>query len=253
MLSIFQRVRKSFSVDSGFGKYLAYAIGEILLLIAGILIALEINKWNEGRVDQEFQQTMLQQVLTSLHKDLDLQKGINEGRMKPSLNRIVGIFRELDKEVIDEAKVEELLSMGLYGYVFTYNSAAFEALKASGIERLKNVELRNSLIEYYGYSLPRTKELLNHNSLNNRQNLAFDIEEQIFLKTVAVKPADDTNEYQLDIDTSYKLENYQDSKLIDYLLARYDIIMGAKMRLSNLTEHTERIIKLVEEELATKG
>ena len=44
------------------GKYLKYAIGEIVLVVFGILIALSINNWNEGRNNKEFETKLLQEI-----------------------------------------------------------------------------------------------------------------------------------------------------------------------------------------------
>ena len=57
MIKFFRHIRKSFLMETGntskpanqFGKYFKYAIGEIVLVVIGILIALQINNWNENK------------------------------------------------------------------------------------------------------------------------------------------------------------------------------------------------------------
>ncbi|MCW5517958.1 DUF6090 family protein [Muriicola sp. Z0-33] len=49
MIKFFRRIRKSLLSEDKFSKYLLYAIGEIVLVVIGILIALSINNWNENR------------------------------------------------------------------------------------------------------------------------------------------------------------------------------------------------------------
>ena len=55
MFKFFRRIRQKLIVDSRFSKYLVYAIGEIVLVVIGILIALQINSWHQGnqRLAQE--------------------------------------------------------------------------------------------------------------------------------------------------------------------------------------------------------
>ena len=53
MQTLFRRIRKGFLSDGATSKYLLYAIGEIALVVIGILIALQINNWNEWRKDNE--------------------------------------------------------------------------------------------------------------------------------------------------------------------------------------------------------
>src|SRR5210317_394568 len=50
MINFFRRIRQSVLDENKFSKYLLYALGEILLVVIGILIALSINNWNEGRI-----------------------------------------------------------------------------------------------------------------------------------------------------------------------------------------------------------
>ncbi|MBT8307462.1 MAG: hypothetical protein KJN85_11045 [Maribacter sp.] len=52
MLKFFRKIRKNLLTENKFSKYLFYAIGEILLVVIGILIALQINNWNNGRIER---------------------------------------------------------------------------------------------------------------------------------------------------------------------------------------------------------
>ena len=49
MIKFFRHIRRSLIQKNQMGKYFKYAIGEILLVVIGILIALQINNWNEDR------------------------------------------------------------------------------------------------------------------------------------------------------------------------------------------------------------
>lgn len=62
MTQFFRRLRQNFLIQGKTSKYLKYAIGEILLVVIGILIALQINTWNEGRKDKAKEQLILQQL-----------------------------------------------------------------------------------------------------------------------------------------------------------------------------------------------
>ncbi|MCJ7468161.1 MAG: DUF6090 family protein [Maribacter sp.] len=60
MINFFRKIRKKLADDNKPIKYMRYAIGEIVLVVIGILIALQINNWNEDRKSKNgFQQTML--------------------------------------------------------------------------------------------------------------------------------------------------------------------------------------------------
>ena len=49
MIKFFRKIRQNLLAEGKTGKYLKYAVGEIILVVIGILIALQINNWNENR------------------------------------------------------------------------------------------------------------------------------------------------------------------------------------------------------------
>ena len=53
MIKFFRNIRQNLLIENKTGKYLKYAIGEIFLVVIGILIALQINNWNEDRKNQK--------------------------------------------------------------------------------------------------------------------------------------------------------------------------------------------------------
>ncbi|WP_431157819.1 DUF6090 family protein [Winogradskyella poriferorum] len=74
MIKFFRKIRQRLLSENKFSKYLLYAIGEIILVVIGILIALQINNWNERQKDLAKEQLILKQLqkeYTSNLKQLD--------------------------------------------------------------------------------------------------------------------------------------------------------------------------------------
>ena len=70
MIKIFRHFRKSLILETGNNRrYLKYAIGEIVLVVIGILIALQINNWNENRKIRAFEVKMLSEIRLELIRD----------------------------------------------------------------------------------------------------------------------------------------------------------------------------------------
>lgn len=69
MIKFFRHIRKSLIEKNQMGKYFKYAIGEILLVVIGILIALQINNWNEGRKQDIEQKALLKKFSQDLLED----------------------------------------------------------------------------------------------------------------------------------------------------------------------------------------
>lgn len=70
MIKFFRKIRQTLLTENKFSKYLLYAIGEIVLVVIGILIALQINNFNEQRKDSEKEQVILKQLKEDYETDL---------------------------------------------------------------------------------------------------------------------------------------------------------------------------------------
>ena len=78
MLRFFRQIRHRLLTDNKFSKYLLYAIGEILLVVIGILIALQIDNWNEERKNEEKVRTILSDLMDELVSDINKTTEIME-------------------------------------------------------------------------------------------------------------------------------------------------------------------------------
>ena len=70
MIKFFRHIRQNLIMENKTGKYLKYAIGEIVLVVIGILIALSINNWNEYRKDRIKEQAILGQLKVEYNSNL---------------------------------------------------------------------------------------------------------------------------------------------------------------------------------------
>ena len=70
MIKFFRHIRKSLLMENNTGKYFKYAIGEIVLVVIGILIALQINNWNEYRKQQDTLNNIYVTIKTDLQEDI---------------------------------------------------------------------------------------------------------------------------------------------------------------------------------------
>ena len=148
MLTFFRRIRKGLIDSSSARKYVLYAIGEIALVVFGILIALQINNWNEER-KHRIDEVSLLRVLKS-----NFETSLEELKADTVMNRItVTKYQELIKAVKEDLPYDESLGEAL---VLMYDWAsphipntAYESLKSRGIEIIRNIELRNQIVDIY--------------------------------------------------------------------------------------------------------
>jgi len=152
MLKFFRTIRKKLIEQDNVQKYLLYAIGEILLVVIGILIALQVNNWNENRKERDLEQRYLQRLVIDLEKDIaNLDNSINS-----NISR-----NERAEFLLNASENPELLAKDPTYFVqsieyagLTWNPVisdhTFEEIKSSGnLSTIRNEELRKALSEYY--------------------------------------------------------------------------------------------------------
>ena len=71
MIKLLRNIRQKTLIENKFGKYLTYAIGEIFLVVIGILIALSINNWNDNRKECLEENELLTQLQSEFTNNLE--------------------------------------------------------------------------------------------------------------------------------------------------------------------------------------
>ncbi|MBT8237628.1 MAG: hypothetical protein HKP38_11255 [Croceitalea sp.] len=131
------------------GKYLKYAIGEIVLVVIGILIALQINNWNEDRKSRKTETYVLNEILSNLKEDAAILNEIIDQRQltKSSVANMLGYLR---KENISKDSLEkDMVNFLTFERYFPINNA-YEILKSKGLQ-LSNNNLTSKISRYYDY------------------------------------------------------------------------------------------------------
>jgi len=135
-------------------KYARYAIGEIILVVIGILIALQINTWNEDRKTKKFEDEILYLISENLKNDsILLSKQLYQAKRANFLtDRLLNSVAQ--KQYGDS--LNYWMGKIIVFERFKSQSSAFEVLKSKGIESISNKELQLGLIAYYEQSLFNT-------------------------------------------------------------------------------------------------
>ncbi len=152
MLFLFRKLRKSEMQKKSFVKYFKYAIGEIILVVVGILIALQINNWNSSRIQQNKEQSYLKEIQNSLYKDsLALAEVLSFNKEKVQIvNRMMKIFvdslNNQQRAEIFEKESDEFV----YYRTFEPSRTVFNNLIGTEtIDLIRDVKLKNMISNYY--------------------------------------------------------------------------------------------------------
>lgn len=157
--------------QNNFSKYLIYAIGEIILVVIGILIALAINNWNTESNNQVKEKEALSEIFQALKSDNQQLIEINNQereviRMIDSLNLE---FQNRGSFANDSLQV--YLGKALVGQRPTFVTTPYDVLISSGIGLIRDKDIRYDIAKYYGRSLPELEN--DGNDLFNNGMMPF--------------------------------------------------------------------------------
>ena len=147
MLPFFRKIRFRLASENQLFKYARYAIGEIVLVVIGILIALQINTWNEDRKLEKERLDILQNLRSDFVNDLNNYRANIErlNKRQEVADEVLDLLENVP-EVIDSVEVARKLLV--IGFVEESNPsfATYNEIQSSGkLGLLKSVELKKSL------------------------------------------------------------------------------------------------------------
>lgn len=152
-MKVFRKVRKKLAEDNKPIKYLRYALGEILLVVLGILIALQINSWNEQRKLNAEEQYLLKELLAEFNTN---QKKIKEDLYLNTNNQNAAI--EILRMIHDESlrnypkKLDSLfIQVFSYGSFNASTGTLDEIISTGKLRVIRDHSLRNMLTQWPGW------------------------------------------------------------------------------------------------------
>lgn len=151
MIKFFRRIRFQFFSDKNLSRYFLYAIGEILLVVVGILIALQINNWNEQRKQDLLEEDYYCRLLEDIDLDIEHVGALIEaskGRLKAS-NEAARLLQKEKSPLILIGKQMALSIKAIYSD-FKPNNSAFEDLKSgANLNIIKDKTIVKALNSYF--------------------------------------------------------------------------------------------------------
>jgi hypothetical protein len=178
MIKSFRKIRQKLLSENKFSKYLIYAIGEILLVVIGILIALQIGNINEQRKNQDHGIAIKQALKSELISDVELMKSDLE-YIEEEL-RINNLYAErLSSETSNS---DTLLQIVQHEYFIGFNGVreldktTFKSLESTGRIDLIGSDLAVNVQKYY-----MDRELIIH-AMNINDQIYYNMVESFVLK-----------------------------------------------------------------------
>ncbi|NNC45772.1 MAG: hypothetical protein HKN99_07815 [Winogradskyella sp.] len=197
------------------GKYLKYAIGEIILVVIGILIALSINNWNEGRKSLVKERITLSNLNSEFRENLKDLDSINTILLR-TIQVNESIFNMIQPEPIEDSKtIDSLLSLAITSPSWKPSEFVLNELKNSGgLSKLNNDELKKQLFHWSRF-FNELQETMAQLEDTNTELIAF-IKDHGSLRNVDTE-AETFNfkRSQLNTENVSLLQNFQFENMID--------------------------------------
>ena len=132
-------------------QYLYYAFGEIILVVIGILIALQINNWNQSIEDKKSLNEYLIKIKSHTAEDIEQLEELSKGR-----KQIADICKKARNSILNKTEKDNLLLFKISGaafvdFYFKPNSGGYESLKNSEYYgKINNTRLDSLMAKYHG-------------------------------------------------------------------------------------------------------
>ena len=151
MIRFFRIIRQQLLTQNRFSKYMLYAIGEIILVVIGILLALKVNNWNEKQNNLKYEQSILQELKKEFENNLaqlEQKRFMRKDLVMGSTQWLINLIDNQDL-IVDLDTIHHHLSRTLI--VPSYDpmiSITTELINSGNLRLIQNEELRTKLTNW---------------------------------------------------------------------------------------------------------
>jgi len=164
MIKLFRKIRRKLLDERKLRRYLIYAFGEIILVVAGILIAVQLNNLNENRKIRTVEVQILKDLIIGIEDDIQ-SIHYNIELHSEAINSCNVLLNNFSKNTGYNDSLSHHFAAIHYYTLFMNNKGAFESLKSKGFKTISNKKLRFSIINLYEKWYPIVQK--NDNDLAN--------------------------------------------------------------------------------------
>ena len=251
MIKFFRHIRQKLLSENKFTKYLLYAIGEIILVVIGILIALQVNNWNNLKTERQIEKTYLEALQSEFRTNLKrLNTALEQNeQLVVQLDELLTFFEKEKLDTTSSAAIANAVGTTLRYEVFYNPSTGVQTdiISSGNLKQLKNPFLRQKIASF-GNAMERIKRQESR-AAARRNNLGAYMNEKISLRSIFKAVGND-------LAGSSQFEGVAVKKLFDYMAVENDLILyQAISQTTNsgyyapLKEDIEEILEIIDAEL----
>lgn len=246
MIKFFRSIRLGSLEKNRVSKYILYAIGEILLVVIGILIALQINAVNQQRIDRAAETQLYRDILSNLQQDsitikyiIDLLQGGIESQEYFISTSFSQVIKDNDPASLQEKVISTRNGvLSFFPRVEVFNSIVLN----NEIRLIQSEDIKSKLLALYDYSYKRNENA----DIVMENHYQYDVAKFFSSKLQLIAPYDDAPVIS-ELDPGLLERNYSEFReLIGYIYPHTHVV---KTFLEGVQDAIDELIGLLKEEL----
>ena len=169
MIRFFRKIRQNMLSGRNTGKYLKYALGEIVLVVIGILIALQINNWNENRKQRILERQYLERLVHDLQRDTTYYAGRISGAEQVVLH-LDSFLTEMYIPLSGPDDVDRIMKHSAFGTDdLNLKKSTYQELTSTGnMNIFSELSTKESVLEYYQLGEELSSQIAEYNQFSTR-------------------------------------------------------------------------------------
>ncbi len=218
------------------GKYFKYAIGEIILVVIGILIALQINNWNEQRKLNLQEKALLEELQKNLQSNLEILD-VYITLHKERQYELSLVINHFDQKKPYTDTIGRYLRNARIGEYLSLTTSAFESLKSVGFNVIHDKDLRMKIIELFNYTYDQ-----NFKTIHSISSIQYQSTHEIFVKHLSFL-SDESNGKLIANDYEELINNKEIYNLITFRIAGKTGVISMASTLQNETKELKELVQ----------
>jgi len=239
MIPFFRKIRKKLANDNRPLKYMRYAIGEIVLVMVGILLAVQVNNWNQERKSKLKELKLLKELRSDLIQNVaDIKENLTFFTITKTANETIIYHIENNLSYHDSLNYH---FGNLYPYItFNPNQTTYGSLKQMGFDVISNDSLRISISDLYANEFASYKKFEDIYMLEHYEN---------YMKPIMISELTDYIVYTSAKPKNYNqfIKNTQNKGAMEHMA---DVCDSFIIMQTNLRELAAELISEIDKEIA---
>ena len=246
MIKFFNNIRSTLIDEGNMKRYLIYAIGEIVLVVLGILIALQINNWNTERLNRHIEKDYLSEIKVNMMADKLAIKRIlefNDAKVM-AIDSVLNLFSvATSSEDYMSKLVIQVNYLSQYDLFIPIRTSYDNMISSSNIDIIKNKDLRKQISEYY--SAMGVENSTQEGTKIHTRNFG----EDLIPKVIGDKKVQQLVGISLDFNDNRVINIHKDRTVIANLIEMKTNTLAQTLEVKNTDAQINSIISIIDQEL----